>query len=276
MRKKYIYSSRHTRTAKLGTKKHKPKFPKLLQETIKKSDIILEILDARFINETRNKEIEKEIKQNNKIQIFVINKSDLIDINKTKREIELNQIEPHIFISAKSKKSISKLREKIKILSKKIRKLGKIQIGVIGYPNTGKSSIINVLIGKHSTKTSSQSGHTKGIQHLKLSQNIQIIDTPGVIPESEYSTTQKQKLQMHAKFSARDYSKVKDPELLVNYLMEDYHEKLEKFYKIQTNNNSETLIEKLGRKLNLLKKGDQVDTDRTARKILKDWQEGKI
>jgi ribosome biogenesis GTPase A len=58
--------------------------------------------------------------------------------------------------------------------------------------------------------------------------------------------------------------------------MKEYPNILEKYYKINAKADSEVLIEKLGKKLNYIKKGNLIDETRTAKKILKDWQEGKI
>ena len=72
------------------------------------------------------------------------------------------------------------------------------------------------------------------------------------------------------------YSKVKEPEIYVNKLMKENHRLFEKFYNIKSQANAEVLIEKVGKQKHFLSKGGQVDIDRTARQILKDWQEGKI
>jgi hypothetical protein len=152
----------------------------------------------------------------------------------------------------------------------------KVTVGVIGYPNTGKSSIINTLIGKSSAGVGSDAGFTKSIQKIKLSQDIVLIDSPGIIPEREYSQQDREKISMHARLGARSYSQVKDPEMVISNLMENYSKVLEKFYKIDAKGDSEVLLEKLGRKRGFLKKGGEVNEDTTARLILKDWQSGEI
>ncbi len=245
----------------------------LIQKIIQDSDIILEILDARFIEETRNSEIEEQIKKQNKKLIYVLNKSDLL--LEKKKKINLS---PSILVSCKERRDIKKLRDLIKILSKKIKKSfgEKIIVGIIGYPNTGKSSLINLLIGKSSAGVGSEAGFTRGIQKLRLDENILILDSPGVIPEKQYSHTEKEKISKQTIAGGRSYSQVKDPEIVVAELIGAYPNILEKFYNIQANKDSEILIEELGRKKGFLKKGGLVDIDRTARYILRDWQTGKI
>ena len=102
-----------------------------------------------------------------------------------------------------------------------------------------------------------------------------MIDSPGVIPKKEYTSSDSIAISKHTKVGARSFSQVKDPELVVAELMKEYQEQIKEHYKIETEN-PEELIEELGRKWNLLKKGNEVNFDQTARKILKDWQEGKI
>ncbi len=275
-----IKHTSHTRIKKLANiKKQRGKYPILAERIVHMSDIILEILDARFITETRNFEIENQIKAENKRIIYVCNKTDLIDMKKiNKEEIALS---PKVFVSCKQKRGIKELRNKIKILSTKTEKpvdelLGKVTVGVVGYPNSGKSSIINLLIGKKTAGTASEAGFTKGIQKVKLTKEIQLLDSPGIIPNKEYSGSKQRAISKHTKLSARSYSQVKNPEIIVSDLMKEFPSVFEDFYKIEAKGDSEILIEKLGKQKSFLKKGNKVNEDKTARMIIRDWQEGKI
>ena len=274
MRPRYSFSSRHTRRARdKFSSQSKAKFPELLRKIISNSDIIIQVLDARFPEETRNKEVEKEIENQGKKIIYVLNKSDLLSKKKKQK------FSPYVYLSARQRRGSRDLRDKIKIASKKIKKPleeNKINIGIIGYPNTGKSSLINLLVGKSSAGTGAEAGYTKGLQKIKLTEDILLIDSPGVIPQKEYSSVKKEALAKHTKVGGRSYSQVKDPELVVSELMKEFRGIFEKYYKIKSKNNSEILLEELGRKKSFLKKGNEVDTDKTARLILKNWQEGKI
>ena len=155
MKKQYIFSSHRTGQIK-NIKKQKEKFLKIVKDIIRISDIVLQVLDARFIKETRNIEFEKLIKTQDKKIINVLNKSDLIK-SKERIDEELNYIKPYVYVSAKNKTGIKELRDKIKILVKKRDFVDKdmkkrAQVGIIGYPNTGKSTLINLLTGKSSAK----------------------------------------------------------------------------------------------------------------------------
>jgi hypothetical protein len=278
MRVRYSFSSRRTGHLE-NIRKQKAKYPMLAEKVVRMSDIVLEILDSRFIKETRNPEMEKKIEKEKKKIIYVFNKSDLVDIKKISEEDKM--LNPKVFVSCTERKGIKELRNKIKALSSKVENpndkiLNKITVGVIGYPNTGKSSVINLLTGKSSAGIGADAGFTKSIQKLRLNSEIVLLDTPGVIPGKEYSTSDNKTWARNAKVGARSYGQVKSPEVVVADLMKEYPNVFDNFYGIPTSGDSEILIEELGRKKGFLNKGNKVDEDKTARFILKDWQSGKI
>jgi hypothetical protein len=281
MRPRYSFSSRHTGKIR-NIRKQRGKYPSLAKKIVQNSDIILEILDARFIQETRNKELEEEIERKKKRIIYVLNKADLI--NKTNLNLP-QEMTPYVLVSSTLRKGVKELRDRIKREAKGINKekdneteetFQKVTVGVIGYPNTGKSSLINTLIGKSSAGVGSDAGFTKSIQKIKLSQSIVLIDSPGIIPEKEYSTQDREKITLNTKLGARSYSQVKEPELVVANLIKSYPKLLEKFYKIDAKGDPEVLLEELGKRKGFLKKGGEINEDTTARLVIKDWQTGKI
>jgi ribosome biogenesis GTPase A len=99
------------------------------------------VLDARFIQETRNLELEEPVKGNGKLLINVINKIDLIPHEKLIENPFLISLKPYVLISSSKRIGIGKLRERIKIEVKRLKvKFSKAHVGVIGYPNIGKST----------------------------------------------------------------------------------------------------------------------------------------
>jgi len=276
MRVKYSFSSRKTKraTSSPNLRKQKQEYPTLIEKIIETSDIILEVLDARFPEKTRNFEIERKIKNKNKKIIYVLNKSDLIlKINKT----HLSKLNPKIIASCKNRRGIKKLRNKIKELSKNVKTTeNQITVGIIGYPNTGKSSLINLLIGKSSAGVGSDAGFTKAIQKLRLTHGIILLDTPGVIPKKEYSSVEQDKIARHTIVGGRSYSQVKDPEIVIANLIKEYPNVLEKHYKTKSKTDAEKILNELGKKWNYLKQKGKINFDKTARRILKDWQKGVI
>ena len=265
----------------------KSEIVKVPLKTVSADDIILEVLDARFPEQTRNLDLEQDIEQQNKKIIYVLNKSDLVNSQKLNKFYYLN---PNIAISCTKRQKIKDLRNLIKRIAKTIEKIEKrtlkkdkiiesdekrIKVGVIGYPNTGKSSILNLLAGKKAAGVGSEAGFTKGVQKIRLTENIVLLDTPGIIPGDQYSTIKKDKIAEHTIFGGKSYTQVKEPELVVHQIMQEFPDLLQKHYKIKTKS-PEHLIEKLGRIKGILKKGNQVNEDKTARFILKEWQLGEI
>jgi len=288
MKPRYSFSSRHTGHIE-NIRKQRQKYPSIASNIIETSDIILEVLDARFIEETRNGPLEQKIRDKGKKLIYVFNKADLIkekDVNFSK------ELRPFVFFSCLERKGAKQLRSLIKQEAKTLAKVEKktlmhdkpkltefkdyLTVGVIGYPNTGKSSVINFLIGKSAAPTASEAGFTKGFQKFKLSNGLYLIDSPGVIPKDKYSHNESELIAEHTILGSRSHNQVTDPELVIASLFLKYPGVLEKHYGIDTQEDSDLFLEELGRKKCFLKKGNEINTDLTARSIIKDWQEGKI
>lgn len=279
MRVRYIFSAKKTGKFRKSpfTHEHKKAFPKLVREVIETSDIVLEVLDARFIDKTRNIEMENFVREKGKKLIYIINKIDLIDVAELKRSYDLSQIMPYVLFSAKSKVGRARLRQLIKIEIKRMKiEHAKGRVGVIGYPNTGKSTIINILSGRKGAGTSPEAGFTRAQKKIRFNKDIIILDTPGVFQENEHPEGNIGALKKHAIIGIKTYTHVKDPDFIIANIMKDNPGLLERFYNIDADGDSEILVEEFGKRKKLLKKGGEIDTMRAAREILKDWQEGKI
>ena len=251
---------------------------KIAHKIINECHIILAVLDARNPEGTRNKNLEDKIKESNKKLIYVLNKADLVPIKileKWKGIIKNENPEASVvFVSSKYKKGTKILRDDIKkYLQLKGIKDGKV--GVVGYPNVGKSSLINALTGKKSAASGLVAGLTKGEQWIKLTKNIKLLDTPGVIePKDE------DELVM---IGALRYEKIENPvEPAIRILKNLYafdENIVKNYYNIEINNMediNEEFIEKIGKKLNYLGKNGMIDMKRTAKSIIKDYQDGKL
>ena len=176
-----------------------------------------------------------------------------------------------MFVSAKEHHGTTMLKDRILIEAKKAYKdIKKVKVGVLGYPNVGKSSLINALKGRHAASTSILSGHTKGVQRVKATNRIMFLDTPGVIPYKEKEPIK------HAFIGTTDFTKAKEPDLIVIGLMDRFPGRVEMFYGVGIEEDKEETIEKIALKRNILKKKAEADIERTARMILKEWQKGKI
>ncbi|MCX9076221.1 MAG: 50S ribosome-binding GTPase [Candidatus Methanoperedens sp.] len=246
----------------------------MVKDVIKKADILLEVVDARFPDETRNSEVERDIARSKKPFIIVLNKCDLVSketIEKTKSR--LSQIAPTVFVSSKDRFGTTMLRHKIlEIAGIKGRD---ILVGSLGYPNTGKSSVINGVAGKHKASTSPVSGHTKGLQLVNAGSRIMFIDTPGVIPFGENDQ------YLQGLLSVKSASHLEDPigvaMKIIEKMCTENKSSLESFYQVTIEGqDSYDILEIIGRQSNFLKKKGEVDETRAAIKIINDWQKGLL
>jgi len=218
-----------------------------VNKVIAESDVVLEIVDSRFPKLSRNQEIEDKVKKSGKKLLIVYNKSDLSNPGynllaiSTKKKLGTTRLKKKILESAKGKDPV---------------------VGVVGYPNTGKSSVINALAGKGKARASSESGYTKGIQKIRAGR-MMMLDTPGVIPYEN-----KNEAEM-ALIGAIDSSKISDPETAAELLIKEFAPFIQKHY-------STTDLEKIAVKLGKLKKGGLPDLQNVSRTIIRDWQKGKI
>ncbi|HJH32235.1 MAG TPA: GTPase RsgA [Methanosarcinaceae archaeon] len=249
-------------------------YKKISRDVIKKADILLEVVDARFPDETRNMEVERDIVRAKKPFIIVLNKCDLVSKQPLERtKSRLSKIAPTVFVSSKNKSGTTILRHKI--LETANKKGGEILVGSLGYPNTGKSSVINAVTGRHRAGTSSISGHTKGVQHINAGSRIKFIDTPGVIPFGENDEC------IQGLLAVRDSTHLQDPigvaMTIIGKICAENKTVLESSYNITIEEqDSYGVLELIGKQSNFLKKKAEVDETRAAVKIINDWQNGRL
>lgn len=250
----------------------------LVKDVIKKADVLLEVIDARFPEETRNSEVEREIVRLNKPFIIVINKCDLVSNEKLeKTKARLSKIAPTIFISSKDRSGTTMLRHQI-LASASINasiKERDILVGTLGYPNVGKSSVINGVTGRHRAGTSSISGYTKGVQNVDAGSRIMFIDTPGVIPFDEKDE------YLQGLLGIKDATHLKDHVgvalKIIEKMLFENKTALESFYHITIENEaSYDVLKLIGKQCNFLQKKGEVDETRTATRIINDWQIGLL
>lgn len=237
-------------------------FWRLVNRIIEEADIVLEVLDARLVQESRNPEIEKKVTDRGKVLIYVVNKTDLIRQSDLKGK--LTELYPMCLVSSKKKLGSTKLKRLILRYAK-----GDVTVGVLGYPNTGKSSVINMLKGRNAARTSPVSGHTRGLQKIRTG-SITLIDTPGVIPFLEKDSLK------HALLGTKSVDQLKDPEAVALDMIPVLKKQLEEHYGIILPDDPEDALEEIAVKLNLMMKGGVPDTIRASKRLIDDWQRGKV
>jgi len=246
------------------------------------SDVVLHVIDARDVPGTRCRMVETHIAQHAKHKhlVFVLNKIDLVPNWVAKRWIgELSAVRPTVAFHAKLNGAfgkgalISLLRQFGKLHSDKKQ----ISVGVVGYPNVGKSSVINTLISKKSCKVAPIPGETKIWQYVALFRNIHLIDCPGVVVDSAGDSEVDSVLKGVVRAE-----KLETPEDFVEPILQKVRrEHVSAQYNIpmegeDTWKDGLDLMEKLAMKAGRLMKGGEPCLRSSAITMILDYQRGKL
>ena len=247
-----------------------------LLKVIDASDVLCEILDARDPLGTRCSYLENFVKKNcpHKHIIYILNKCDLVPIYVTAAYIKyLSKFYPTIAFHASitnpfGKPALFQLLRQFDALHKDKKN---ISVGFVGYPNVGKSSVINSLKKQKCCKAAPIPGETKVWQYIALTKRIYLIDCPGVVYEEGQS-----EMDRVLKNVVRA-EKIEEPMIFVQGILDRVHpEIMKKIYKINSWTDTEDFVKQCANKYGKLVKGGDPDYKATAKIILLDWQRGKI
>ncbi|XP_060113516.1 nucleolar GTP-binding protein 2 [Heteronotia binoei] len=247
-----------------------------LYKVIDSSDVVVQVLDARDPMGTRSSHVESYLKKEKpwKHLIFVLNKCDLVPTWATRRWVALlSQEYPTLAFHASLTNPFGK-----GAFIQLLRQFGKlhvdkkqISVGFIGYPNVGKSSVINTLRSKKVCNVAPIAGETKVWQYITLMRRIFLIDCPGVVypsGDTETDIVLKGVVQVE---------KIKCPEDHIATVLERAKpEYISKTYKVDSWENAEDFLEKLAAKTGKLLKGGEPDVSTVSKMVLNDWQRGRI
>ncbi len=264
---------------------HMAKTKKQIIEDLKLIDIVVEILDARMPLASVNPDIQNYIKDKKKI--IILNKSDLADENITNEWIKYYKSKGinAIAIEANNGKGIPKVIDCIKseyksIEDKYIKKgrIGKaIRIMVLGIPNVGKSTFINKLAKRNTAKVGNKPGVTKQKQWIKIDNNIELMDTPGML----WPRLDDQELAMHLAFVGTIGENSIDNEeiayYLIEYLKNTYPNKLKERYNVELEE-KETIdiINEIAKKRGAIISGGNINMQKVSDIILNEFRSGKL
>ena len=266
---------------------HMAKTRRLLNENLKLIDVVIELLDARIPKSSKNPEIESII--NKKPRVTVLNKADMADEKislEWQRWFEQNGIKC-VFIDSIKGTGINALkimlREAAKHKIQKEKQRGKIFIPirtmVVGIPNVGKSSFINKVAGRASAATGDRPGVTRGKQWIRLNNEIELLDTPGILwPKFEDEETG---LHLAWTGAIKDdiLDKIELSSLLMQKLLLLYPDELKARYKIDSSATFSTgydILLAAGKNRGCIVSGGEVDLNRISSIVLDEFRGAKI
>jgi ribosome biogenesis GTPase A len=264
---------------------------KSIREDLKLIDIVVEVLDSRIPKSSQNYIIDEMAE--GKERIVVLNKYDIADkaeVSKWKKYYEDKGIAV-VLTNAQVGDNISKLLDTIKIIGNKIYEKKyenkKIDIKpifrvlIVGIPNVGKSTIINKISNKSSANVGNKPGVTVKKQWIRVGDNIELLDTPGLLwPRLEDDKAGlKLALTGNIKQEILDVEELAIEGIKLLIKNEKYKLLLKEKYKLNDEDlNKEIfeIVEAIGRRRGCLISGGEVDTEKASKMFLDDLKNGKI
>ena len=262
---------------------HIAKAEKKLKEQLSLVDAVIEVLDARLPLSSCYEDITRLLGQ--KPRLILLNKADLTiksELNKFIKHLEELTGFPVIPTDAKNSKDLKHIVSKAVELSEPriqaimakglLRRPARVM--VVGMPNVGKSSIINKLTRSSKTKIGAKAGVTRQQQWVRINPQLELLDTPGIIPMKQEDQDRAKKLAFVNSISENAYSNEMVAQELLDMLNESQAKTFREYYKLSED--KELTLDNISIERNWLLTGGSTDRERTAVYILRDFREGQI
>ena len=262
---------------------HMKKTKEDIEKNLKLVDIVLEIIDARIPESSRNPMLDDILKD--KPRMIIMNKSDLADPKENQRWINKFKNDGIIALPMNSKEKINvgKIYDMArKILADKFKKYEEkeienpiIRMMIVGVPNSGKSTFINNVAQRKGARVGNRPGVTQTKQWIKTNSNLQLLDTPGVLwPKFDDRTG------LHLSYTNAIKDEILNIEDLTLYFLkemaEEYPENLKERYGVDPTMEAIDIYEAIAKRRGAIISGGDFDYTRTATIILNDFRTGKL
>ena len=266
---------------------HMAKALREIEERAKMVDVIIEILDARVVSSSRNPIVSKVAPQ--KPRLIILSKKDLADQERTKEWQNYFESQGYMAIPLNiNKDDLQQIINKLKVVLKdKIErdkrrglKNSIIRALVVGIPNVGKSSFINKMAKRRATIVGNKPGVTKAQQWIKVRDDFELLDTPGVLWPKFEDKEVGAKLALVGTMPIDIMPLHELSSLLFNYLFAHHKDYLLKRYNVAMDCEEmneavmEELIIKIGQNRGMLKAKGEVDIEKTEELVLREFKNG--
>ena len=267
---------------------HMTKTKRQIQANLKLVDAVAEIIDARIPVSSRNPDLDMLIR--NKPRVILMNKCDMANQTATKMWIDhyARQRMTAIAVDCKSGRGLNKfpqavasvMKERIDRLKAKGMKNPMTRVMIVGIPNVGKSSFINRISKQSRAKVEDRPGVTRGNQWFTISNNLEMLDTPGVL----WPKFDDQIVGEHLAFTGAVKDQVLDAELLAVRLLDflktlkpaDFLDRFKLTAEELDSTDSYELLQMIGKKRGMLVSGGEIDTERAAIMLLDEFRAAKL
>lgn len=264
---------------------HMEKARREIKEKLSLIDIVYEVIDSRMPISSKIKDIDNLIK--NIPRILIMSKYDMCDQKETDKFIDYYKNEGYIVIptSLNDKNDVKVILNKSSELMKKINEDRKkkgmkpraMRALVIGVPNVGKSTLINKLVGKKKAPTGNKPGITKALGWIRINDNLELLDTPGILWPKIESDIEGYHLAGLSSIKEEILNKEELSIYLLKRMHELYPEQLKERYGIEKiEEDIIPVLDIIARKRGALLKGGIPDYDKVYLIILRDLKEGYL
>jgi hypothetical protein len=236
-----------------------------LKELISKSDVVIEVIDSRDIKGTRIPTAEKMAGSNR--LLMVLNKVDLLE-GQIKEKLPGGSVQ----ISAKMANADDRRMLKHAIFIKAKDRDLPINVLFIGYPNTGKSTLINMLAGRKVAKVGSIAGTTKDVQWVRVSDDIRATDFRGIFPSRQTKEELVRKGAINTEGIEIEHAYVIGKSLLSRPELLSWVEK-ELDVDFSKAKNSEDILSEIAKRRNMYIKGGELNLNEAAKALLRKLRE---
>lgn len=263
---------------------HMAKAMREVEERMKVIDIIIEVIDSRAPVSSKNPFLENLTFK--KKRMLVLTKKDLCDKDRIQPFIGEYKQKGYTIVLAdlNNPQDIKSIIETAKELGedyqeKYIRRGMKpqpLRVMILGIPNVGKSTLINRIVKRNVASARNTPGHTKAQQWIRINNQFDLLDTPGIMPPH----FENHDIALHLSYlgSIKEIILPLDEiaDSLIGFLKREYPSQFYTHFDILPVDSHEEILEAIGRKRQLLTKGNVVDMDAVKRLILKEMRNGQI
>ena len=270
---------------------HMAKTKRMIQEQLKLVDVVIELVDARMPISSRNPLLDQLV-GDKKPRIIILNKEDLADPQRTAYWInQFNQQSGYrafAFNATIGKKQlISRLKEALLELTKEKRermaqkgvRKQTIRCMIVGIPNVGKSTFINILVGKKAAQTGDKPGVTRGTQWIRLDEDLELGDTSGILWPKFEDEEVGLRLAVTGAINDDVFDHDEAALKLLTFLQKRYPRQLQERFKLTEEDLAQEplyILEQIGRNRGCLLKGGRIDYGKVSKGILIDFRQAKI